>query len=257
MVLGLPALLVLACGNPGIGNLTGDPLDPELHRTPIVAIDAVLFEDEPLAEDARAQVNDALLALAESAELDETNTIAMKLGQELRTLASMARWTRVGTPLAGSRLRQQWLRIRSSLFSDAAWFRRSPADPIEPAVAGPPPPSGLRPATAQERTGLDLALVSIGYMVDDAKQDFPNGSENARQELERNLERLGAPPLVYGIDNFYRSAHAAAMESIRNLRTLTGLGIGAPPSSREYLIRKAEEHLGRARAAAEKMMPPP
>lgn len=70
-----------------------------------------------------------------------------------------------------------------------------------------------------------------------------------------NVERLGElPPGL--VDIFYRDAHRAAGETIRNLQTLTGLGIGAPPSSRQYLINKAEEHFARAKAAAEKMMPP-
>jgi hypothetical protein len=264
LVLFLPALLAFACSSPQIGNLTGDPLNPELYRAQIVAIDAVLFEDGPLGADGRDQVGSALVELAGFAESDATNTIATQLGKEMRTLASMTTRTTVGTPLAGSALRRQWLRIRSSLFNDAAWFRRSSADPIEPVVAGPPPPSALRPATAQERAGLDQALRSIGDLIDRAKQDLPNANDSdlrrqfaadAQRELALDGEGLGDPPPVYGVDISYRRAHGEATEAIRNLRTLTGLGVGAPTSSREYLISKAQEHLDKALAAAAQMMP--
>jgi len=129
-------LLAVACTGTKMPELTGDPLNPELYRAQIVAIDAVVFEDGPLGEAGRNQVGSTLLVLADAAEADPTNTIAKFLGKDMRTLASRVKQMRVGTPLTGSQLQQQWRRIRGSLFDDAAWFRQSSADPIEPARRG-------------------------------------------------------------------------------------------------------------------------
>ena len=124
-----------ACTGTVIPKLEGDALDPNIYRAEIVAIDAVLFEDGPFGELGRESLQTSLLALSESASRDKTNTIALVHSRELKTLAEMASRTRIGTPLLNSPLRQQWRRIRGSLFADAWWFRQSSADPIEPAVA--------------------------------------------------------------------------------------------------------------------------
>jgi hypothetical protein len=112
----------------------GAPLNPNIYRAQIVAIDAVLFEDGPLSEADREAVANQLLTLGRFAQVDTTNTIAATLGQNMRTLAELARRTKVGTPIAPSKLRREWLRIRSSLFDDDWWFRRSSNDPIMSAV---------------------------------------------------------------------------------------------------------------------------
>ena len=110
--------------------LEGDPLNPEKHRATIVALDAILFEDGPLAEGHREEVAKQFAVVAEAASQDPANTIAMVHGRELRLLADIAKRTKVGTPRLNSQLRRQWLRVRSSLFDDAWWFRRSSRDPI-------------------------------------------------------------------------------------------------------------------------------
>ena len=139
----LPALVALACDGTTVGPLTGDPLNPELYRAQIVAVDAVVFEDGPLGESGRSEVSKTLLDLAGQVGSIPNNTIAKMHARELRTIGSRVKDVSATNPAAAAALRQQWLRIRSSLFDDAAWFRRSSADPIEPAVA-PPPPSAPR-----------------------------------------------------------------------------------------------------------------
>jgi hypothetical protein len=124
-----------ACTGTVIPKLEGDALDPNIYRADIVAIDAVLFEDGPLGELGREALQTSFLALSESVSRDKTNTIALVHGRELKTLADMASRARIGTPLSNAPLRQQWRRIRGSLFADAWWFRQSSADPIEPPVA--------------------------------------------------------------------------------------------------------------------------
>jgi hypothetical protein len=129
-LLSIGTILALACGETRIGNFEGPPLNPDIYRAQIVAIDAVLFEDGPLGEPERETAANQLLTLGRFAEVDTSNTIAATLGQNMRTLAELARRTKIGTPLAGSRLRQECIRIRGSLFDDAWWFRQSSNDPV-------------------------------------------------------------------------------------------------------------------------------
>ena len=134
LLLALPALFVFACGEATVGPLTGDPLNPELFRAQIVAIDAVVFEDGPLGEAGRSAVSKTLLDLSEKIASVPENRIAKMHARELETLGSRVEGTSATSPAAAATLRQQWLRIRASLFDDAAWFRRSSADPIETAM---------------------------------------------------------------------------------------------------------------------------
>lgn len=258
----LALIFSVGCVGTVIGKLEGDPLNPNAHRAQIVAVDAIVFDDGALSEAAREELAKTLLGLGEIASADKSNTLAVRLAQDLRTLAAMAARTKIGSPMLDSPLRQQWRRIRGSLFDDAAWFRHSSADPIEPAVPGPPPPSPLRPANAEERAGLDDVLSSLDDLIDRATRDLPNGyaSEPHRQfviEAERELSadeaRLGPKPPMYGIDVFYQRAHRYAAEAVKVLKVLIGLGTGAPTSSREFLIRKAEEHVRKARAEVAEM----
>lgn len=126
----LAVAFYIACGETRIGSLEGPPLNPEVYRAQIVAIDAIVFEDGPLGERERQTLGNTLLVMGRFAAADTANTIARTLGQNMRTLAALAQRTKVGTPLLNSRLRQQWFRIRGSLFDDAWWFRRSSADPV-------------------------------------------------------------------------------------------------------------------------------
>jgi hypothetical protein len=140
LLLALPALAALACTGTKIGDLTGDPLNPDTYRAHIVAIDAIIFEDSPLSEVRRDQLSDTLLALSDKLQPVATPLILKGHTKNLRTLASLVKRLRQGTRLDGSPLRQQWIGTRQGLFDDRAWFRWSSADPIEPAEASPAPP---------------------------------------------------------------------------------------------------------------------
>lgn len=249
-------------GQTRLGPFTGDALDPEMYRSSIVRIDAVLFEDGPLEEGGRTQAADALLALGRLTVVDTTNTIAVTLGQNARMLSSMVQHTRVGTLLAGSQLRREWARIRGSLFADAYWFRQSSADPIESAEAGPPPASTLRPVTAETRRNLETALYSLNLLIDDAREDLPNDYESDAHQLyivdtERELAidsvRIGPPAPMYDVDVYYKSAQGYAYEAMEAVRNQVGLGRAAT-AERERLIARAEEQLAQAKEAMGKMM---
>lgn len=254
MVAGL--LVLSQSGQTRIGPFQGEPLDPETYRAQIVAIDAVLFEDVLATEADRSRVVENLTVLGRIASGDEHNSIARVLTQNMRTLAGVAGHTRVGTPLVNSPLRQNWLRIRNSLFADAYWFRYSSADPVMGAVEGPPPPSPLKPATEEQRRNLDIALLSMEQLVHLARNDLDNAWDSdphrrfvdaLNREAVLDSVRLGEQPRLYESDLAWRSAWQAGTHALRSLNTLADLGGGAPRSSREYLIGKAEEHLAEAR----------
>ena len=192
----LAMTICVACGETRLGQLeqlVSDPLDPNAHRAHIVAVDAILFEDGGLGETDRKQLAETLLALGKVASADAKHVIASNanIGRQLRALATAAERTRAGTPLLNSPLRQQWLRLRGSLFDDAWWFRHSSTDPVAPAIAPPEAPSGLRAANGEERTGLDLTLSSLSDLVARAKEDLPNGLDSDPHRAIR--ERCGAP----------------------------------------------------------------
>lgn len=114
-----------------VDKLTGDALNPELHRSDIAAIDAVLFEDSGLTAEGRAELSKRLMSLAAVATKDPANTIAMNIGKNMKRFAAGVERTPIGTPLVSSPMRRQWMSMRSSLFADASWWRWSSADPIE------------------------------------------------------------------------------------------------------------------------------
>jgi hypothetical protein len=249
-------------GHTRLGPFNGPPLNPESYRGSIVAVDAVLFEDGPLGESGRTQVTDAMLVIGRLSAADTTNTIAVTLAQNARMLSAMVQHTAVGTPLAGSMLRKEWMRIRGSLFDDASWFRRSSADPIETAEAGPAPASTLRAVSVEARRNLETALFSINLLIGDAREDLPNPTDSDAHRLylsdtERELVidsvRVGPPAPMYGIDVFYKSAQGYASDVMEALHQQARLGQGST-AERERLIAKAEEQLAKAKDAAGKMM---
>jgi hypothetical protein len=249
----------VACGETVIPKLEGDALNPDTHRAPIVTLDAILFEDGPLGATDREEVAKQLVVVADAASQDPSNTIAMVHSRELRQLADIAKRTKTGTPRVNSQLRMQWFRIRSSLFGDAWWFRRSSRDPIakpEPDAPSASTSSALTsaPLTADRRNGLEHVLVSLGGLIEKAKRDLPNSydSEPHRQfvadlqrEMVLNDVRLGPPPGTGG-DAAYKDAYESADEAISALKRLGELGPGIPAGSRELLIKMAQEHLAKA-----------
>jgi hypothetical protein len=133
----------VACGETTLDKtkletLVGDPLNPDLYRAQIVAIDAILFEDGPLGAADRDELIKSLAALEEATSKDPANNKAvsqLSQGKNLHILIDVVKGTRVGTPRLNSQVRERWMRVRFGLFDDAAWFRRSSADPIEPTTS--------------------------------------------------------------------------------------------------------------------------
>ena len=122
----------------------GAPLNPDVHRAHIVAIDAILFQNAPLKQSERPELEQEILAIADAASADPDNAVARGLSLDLRLLSTMATSDKVRGPVANSELTRQWRHIRGSLFHEAAWFRRSAADPVASVV----PPPAQDPASA-------------------------------------------------------------------------------------------------------------
>jgi hypothetical protein len=137
---GIPAVFAvmaitfsIACGETviDVSKLVGDPLSPDTHKAEIAAIDAIVFEDGPIGAPERAELVHRLTVLSKVAQADPANTIAVNIGQNMKRFAAGVERTPVGTVRLNSTMRQQWMRFRGGLFSDASWFRWSSADPIE------------------------------------------------------------------------------------------------------------------------------
>ena len=105
--------------------LEGRPLNPNRYRAQIVAIDGVLFQDGPLKHSDRESLEKGLLVLADAADDDPNNPIALEESLDLRLLSTMAASGKVSAPVVNSELTRQWRSIRGSLFTNAAWFRQS------------------------------------------------------------------------------------------------------------------------------------
>ena len=145
------ALTVLAgCDQIWRARLDGAPLDPNRYRAEIVAIDGVLFQAGPLKWRDRQILEQQMLTLADAADDDPNNPIALEESLDLRLLSTMAASGQVSSPVVNSELTRQWRRIRGSLFTNAAWFRQTTS------VASAPPlrPSGPSSVTSSSRSAL-------------------------------------------------------------------------------------------------------
>jgi hypothetical protein len=264
VIAGVTGMGVLSAsrGHTRLGPFKGESLDPAVYRAPITAVDAVLFEDGTLDEAGRATVRDQLLVLGRLTGTDTTNTIATALAQNARMLSSMAEHQAVGMSIPGSTLQREWMRIRSSLFADASWFRRSSADPVAPAVEGPPPPSPILSVSHEARVNLETALYSMNLEIQRARADIPNPYDSdahrlyevdTERELAVDSARIGEPEVRYNVDIYYRRAQEQADMTRRSIRGQARLY--NRPEHREELLVEAEGTLAKARAYMAKMQP--
>jgi hypothetical protein len=123
-------MTVLAgCDQVWNGKLEGRLLNPNRYRAQITAIDGVLFQSGPLKWSDRQNLEQQLLVLADAADDDPNNPIALEESLDLRLLSTMAASGNVSTPVANSELTRQWRRIRGGLFTSAAWFKQAPVQP--------------------------------------------------------------------------------------------------------------------------------
>lgn len=248
-----------ACGSgrmPGADAYDGPALDPAPYRPQIVAIEAVLYQDGPMAETGRSRLADGMVALG--LQVTETPGQPGKaFGYELAKLALMARRTRIDFPVERTPLRHQWERIRGSLFADAAWYRRSPNDPIAPAAPDPPPLSALRSPSRDERFIVEQAIARLDLLVEQADRnldlmDQPDSSAIRREwttswqgqlaDVTRDLGRDPGP----GVDVFFRQSHQELTQGIGLLNQIVAMTVANAHTLRVGRIGEAREHVAEA-----------
>jgi hypothetical protein len=97
-----------------------EPLDPQAYEAAIRSVEEQVFRSGPFDESRRQALSTSLRALADQMEQPQANDLVRHFAGELRTLA---RRTSARSPV-----QKQWMRIRGSVFHDAAWFAWSEAD---------------------------------------------------------------------------------------------------------------------------------
>jgi hypothetical protein len=107
-------------------------LNAEEYETQIREIDRLLFEEKPMDWGRRAALAAKLEDLAGRIRQTIDSRFLELESLELKRLAEMTKGIPPDAPRTG--LQNQWMRIRSNLFDDRAWFARSAAD-LEPPPA--------------------------------------------------------------------------------------------------------------------------
>ncbi len=167
------------------GGLEDAPLAAADYRAPIVDVEAILFSPGPLTMEDRIRLAASLDAMRRDLDARATTNLAKFSARECGTLAGMSRGL---GELGGDdleRVRQNWMRVRSNTFDDAAWFRFSESDPVAPREE---PRVVLAP---EDRALLDRVRSAF------------DGIEAAIARGERDCERLGEP----GNDPQWRRDH--------------------------------------------------
>lgn len=100
-----------------------DPVDPDLYQTQIEAIETDLFGTGPFTDVDRARLSSGFDGLGKLVLAADPAPLSQVFGRELVVFGK--RIANADDALARSRLaaREQWRRIRGSLFFDAFWFR--------------------------------------------------------------------------------------------------------------------------------------
>jgi hypothetical protein len=121
----LALVLLGGCGQQAPMRLpAGELLSPDPYRPQIVAIDKIVFQSRPVIGSAQLSwVTLAVNQLADRIDSASPSPLTQVLNRNLRRLGQVP-------PRNVPVLQREWLRIRSGLFTDAAWFRRSAADPV-------------------------------------------------------------------------------------------------------------------------------
>lgn len=132
------ALVVLqACqGNADFSDAMPAPvtLSAETYRSEIMKIDRLVFESRPFNSERRQSLAQSLEELSRSVRSASDSRFLKIESLEIRRLAEAARNLPSSPPPRA--LMDNWMRIRSNLFEDQAWFARSAAD-----LPGPEPPA--------------------------------------------------------------------------------------------------------------------
>ena len=102
-------------------------LSAEQFQPEIMEIDRLVFGAGPLADARRSDLVRRLESLAGRVKAAGESRFLLIESLELKRLASVSK-SLPDVPAARTSLQNNWMRIRSNLFEDRAWFARSAAD---------------------------------------------------------------------------------------------------------------------------------
>ncbi len=130
-VIAASALLLLLAGCKGEADFSGalrtETLPAEQYQQEIVTIDRLAFREQPLGNDGTVALATTLDGLAARVATPKPDSKFLRLESlELKGLGAVAR--RLPPDGTGAALQNDWMRIRSNLFDDRAWFARSAKD---------------------------------------------------------------------------------------------------------------------------------
>ena len=245
------ATLLAACGTvPQTSMKVSQPMDPEFYREEIVLLDAAVFVNGPLDENHQMEVIVGLDRLMRNVRLDdETPATADTLMNALGNLYAQVAMLGPSTTMEASGIPEEWIRIRSTYFGDASWFRHSPDDPAGDLSAVPPtdPSIAFRQNGIRATTALNEALYILMAIAGTEQKDLRVDKE---EELAR-LERLFRAPSPIDDPNFH-TVRTEALESIRYLREWMATGSDTLPPGR-LLMEQMVEHYSAAEDALKEM----
>jgi hypothetical protein len=108
-------------------------LAAEGYQNEIMEIDRLVFSENEIGEAGRSSLASKLVTLSDRVDTERGESTFLRLeAGKLKELAARISRIPVGKPVPSS-LRDQWMRIRSNVFDDRAWFARSAEDlpPVE------------------------------------------------------------------------------------------------------------------------------
>lgn len=122
-------MVLQACqGNADFSDAMPAPvtLSAETYRGEIMEIDRLVFETQPFTAERRQRLAQSLEELSRRVRAGSDSRFLKIESLEIRRLAEAARTLPSSPPPRA--LTDNWMRIRSNLFEDRAWFARSAAD---------------------------------------------------------------------------------------------------------------------------------
>ncbi len=253
-------------GENGAGRFT---LDPELYREEIAAVEAVLYQDSPLAASDLDRLSGAMFQLGSKALTQEDHPLRKEKARLIMSLAARGDLSSVlVTPLPQlGELRAEWEALRHEAFQPASWLRpdSTGATSLQPARTPPVSAGEIRAVgfvlerleTLCQQGRWEVAeLNTVGAASDRPGNGGPPEDQRWRDWStrweERIQEALVGLPTRSGADasSDYLQVHHIIAQAVGELRMVpVGSGQGTPPRPYQWERRftRAEEALDDAR----------
>jgi hypothetical protein len=248
----LAALLAACSPAPQSSIKVAQPLDAEFYRHEIGQLDAAVFVDGRLDENHQMEVAVGLDQLMRNVRLDdEAPATADTLMQALGNLYALVASADTSKSMAASGIREEWIRIRSTYFGDADWFRASPDDPVDDPLTAPPtdPTAAFQRNGLRAQTLLGESIMTLMVLAGTEQKDL---RVNKETELAR-LERVFTAPSPI-TDSSFHLVRSQGRETIRFIRAWMATGYDTLPGSPGRMaIDSIVTHLSAAQDALDEM----